>query len=366
MSLTFTALPVLEGDAFLLQVGDWNCLFDSGVDEKVKDILSNTYNITRIDLAICSHNDKDHAEGFKELLQSKIKINEIWLPSFWASILKFVTDKRNFRGGCFDIDRCLNSIDPKKIKYVNNDSDLDSLFDDETVNELDLDRQLSEFFRDYEYNYRSKTKIKNPLYHIIENAYGRLINIVNEAYKNGCKIRWFQSTGNNYTKNQIIDSNICNNLLYNTSFIALNSLPICNIKLIKTIGKVIQALLLTTVNRYSLVFEFCYNDIHVVRFSADSDLYCQSIDPYPNEIIITAPHHGSDKNANVYKNIKGNDIHWVRTYHKKVQVGCAEFLNQNNRYCVKCPLHNNNPQDVSFYYQNGKWNKTAGMKCKCP
>lgn len=89
MCTKFTALTVREGDAFLLEDNGWKCLFDSGRDETIVDLL-NYKGIDKLDLAICSHNDADHACGFIALLQSKIQIDEIWLPSLWLSILQYV------------------------------------------------------------------------------------------------------------------------------------------------------------------------------------------------------------------------------------------------------------------------------------
>ena len=43
-------------------------------------------------MAICSHNDADHSNGFMALLKSDIEIQEIWLPGLWASILAFVKE----------------------------------------------------------------------------------------------------------------------------------------------------------------------------------------------------------------------------------------------------------------------------------
>lgn len=89
MSTRFTALTIKEGDAFLLEDNGWNCLFDSGVDDKIVDLLKYK-GINKLDLAICSHNDEDHAQGFIELLESGFIIDEIWLPGLWASILQYI------------------------------------------------------------------------------------------------------------------------------------------------------------------------------------------------------------------------------------------------------------------------------------
>lgn len=52
MSLKFTALTIREGDAFLLEDNGWKCLFDSGKDGIIVDLLKHK-GIDKLDLAIC-------------------------------------------------------------------------------------------------------------------------------------------------------------------------------------------------------------------------------------------------------------------------------------------------------------------------
>ena len=131
MSTRFTALTVREGDAFLLEVDGWNCLFDSGVNKSIVDLL--TYKgIEKLDLAICSHNDVDHAGGFIELLDSSIKIDEIWLPGLWASVLLFVKENCKNQGEVELDDEDFNA-------------ELDSVFSDESESEESFNQGLSFF-----------------------------------------------------------------------------------------------------------------------------------------------------------------------------------------------------------------------------
>ena len=78
MSLKFTALEVGSGDAFLLEDENRKILFDSGGSKNKIVALLRKKGITKIDLAICSHNDKDHSKGFLGLLNSKIRIGQKW------------------------------------------------------------------------------------------------------------------------------------------------------------------------------------------------------------------------------------------------------------------------------------------------
>ena len=123
---------------------------------------------------------------------------------------------------------------------------------------------------------------------------------------------------------------------------------------------------LTKVNRYSLVFEYTKNDVPLIRFSADSDRTCQSVCPYPKNIIVTAPHHGSGANAKVYKTIQGDDIVWVRSDERSDIRPCQKFKNQNNKYCLAC-IKYNFITEICFEYNPGleRWDYVRGEPCRC-
>ena len=74
MSSTFIALPLTNGDAFLLRTKDksgksWNILVDSGKKygkntRELALILSQVSpKVEHVDIAICTHQDADHANG---------------------------------------------------------------------------------------------------------------------------------------------------------------------------------------------------------------------------------------------------------------------------------------------------------------
>jgi beta-lactamase superfamily II metal-dependent hydrolase len=80
-------LDVNDADAILIRCFHNNLeyivLIDAGNIsdwEAIKNMLKNTYGNTTIDLAICTHPDKDHIGGFFGLLDdNEITINEFWL-----------------------------------------------------------------------------------------------------------------------------------------------------------------------------------------------------------------------------------------------------------------------------------------------
>jgi hypothetical protein len=69
------------------------------------------------------------------------------------------------------------------------------------------------------------------------------------------------------------------------------------------INKLLYFLALTTSNRKSLVFWADLDDCPGVLFTADSDLRDVHQLPDLTGAIITAPHHGSEANANAYSKV---------------------------------------------------------------
>ena len=570
MSTRFTALTIKEGDAFLLEDNGWNCLFDSGIDGKVVDLLK-FKGIDKLDLAICSHNDADHAKGFIALLNSSIKIDEIWLPYWWASILQYsnnhsidwnkvqdvmkkieeskdhnidseplfseehepasdddfnavlstlaesyrkkqhaklkddlrrhikrqINDKtirgilnntlkrykkkyrdlfdreitdiikqeisNKIRSGLNEIiseelseelsevifsgfideiaheivriiaderfdERFDEKVDEKvgsiisKCFYLHDsnhvickilessivpiiESILESRINEYTAQDIaqditdgithniidiitdgiakdlgkyltqrinclprygsiddfylysvhDLKQECYSFF--LQIDKKSTTKTKSEESPIIK--FNNIMEIAVLAHNHNCKIKWFEPT-RKFNSYQIY-----------SNFVALNSTLKHQIQHIKNTEAFAMCLYLSKENEYSLIFEYCKNGIPIIRFSADSDLTCQSRLPYPENIIVTAPHHGSSHNAIVYNNLDGDDIIWVRSDTVTGGTGnkprpCDAFKSMKNKYCLACKSFNF-ISEISFEYDpwHKKWQHIRGEQCRC-
>ncbi len=427
MSTRFTALTVRQGDAFLLEDNGLKCLFDSGVDESIIDLLK-FKGIDSLDLAICSHNDSDHVNGFIELFDANFPIKEIWLPGLWASVLKFVADNCKKRGEVVLDNEVFNG-------------ELDSLFSDEPVDDDSFERDLTflgekrdsevlqescdrlhdklasfmtenpdtikillerylqdQFNRDsdeehlseqedeflddvscgyyhrmdfwlkrlYRYCCRGKEyfhqkeleedreRIQYSIKQALNFNLKKIINLATKAKEKGCHIRWFEP------------SLSCTKEAIDYGFVSLNSSKMCRIRVPKSGMAYMYSLSLSKVNRYSLVFEYIKNDVPVIRFSADSKITCQSVSPYPENIIVTAPHHGSAANAKVYSSLQGNDIFWVRSDMLRSDRPCSEFKSRKNKYCLVCEKYNF-ISEVCFEYNPvlKKWDYVRGEQCRC-
>lgn len=98
MASKFTSLPLKSGEAFLLQTdfagSEIVILVDSGKRDGtalMEAILVQEPNLKIIDVAVCTHQDADHANGFRDFADVWTNegrtISEFWLPGSWADAL---------------------------------------------------------------------------------------------------------------------------------------------------------------------------------------------------------------------------------------------------------------------------------------
>lgn len=88
--LKFKSLP-LAGESLLItdENNRRNYLIDAGGNRR--DVLKHLPR--NIDIAICTHNDSDHANGFIGILNKKsINIREMWLPAIWQPLIGFILE----------------------------------------------------------------------------------------------------------------------------------------------------------------------------------------------------------------------------------------------------------------------------------
>jgi len=102
MASTFTALPLESGESFLLRTEalgrKFVILVDSGKKYAGKKhplhkvLKKHAPNVQTIDVAICTHQDADHSNGFRnfadEWYAAGGMIGEYWLPGRWANVAK--------------------------------------------------------------------------------------------------------------------------------------------------------------------------------------------------------------------------------------------------------------------------------------
>ena len=142
-------------------------------------------------MAVCSHNDSDHINGFLGILDtnSKITVDEIWLPGLFGSIIQYVVD---------------NGI-PREIlepeKYHIDDINIESIYDRElraiSCGEFEYNMPIGlmriehmlhgGYRRRWGFHYRIDLHRESLLVKL-EN----IKEIAKKAYEAGCLIRWFE------------------------------------------------------------------------------------------------------------------------------------------------------------------------------
>ncbi len=88
--MKFIALPVNQGDSFYAETDDgFRVLVDGGNSRHVLPNLFRKYtSLDQVNVLVCTHNDKDHAEGIIGLLESGFECDELWIPATWLDALR--------------------------------------------------------------------------------------------------------------------------------------------------------------------------------------------------------------------------------------------------------------------------------------
>jgi ribonuclease BN (tRNA processing enzyme) len=375
--MKFTALPVKEGDSFLLQVDDKNILVDTGKDLNECNVLIQGITNT-LDVVIITHYDSDHVNGLLALLNSSVVIKQVWLPEIFGKIEKTLherknnllksivfSDNSNIQG---EIALWLN--EPEKIiLYDFTDQEFDQANDTGENRYKKNIKWHSELIRkgDYFFEREDETigfsilkfskRIFNVLY--IKKKHIKTIDeIVSKCKEKNIKVRWLKY---NKEYNPIqVDKSI--------ELFALNSQENLNIKAFIDDNDII--LQLTPINRESLVFKFETDGKPNVLFSADSGfefLSKKKLIGLQDNSIVTAAHHGSKDNLNVktYKLVDGKDLIYIRSDNQNKVRPCDDYIKLNKKYCTVCntatPPQN---KKVELEFINGAW-LTNNNECKC-
>lgn len=148
MGSTFIALPLTSGEAFLLRTADdagreWTILVDSGKKygqnsrELAKVLDKVKPKIEHIDIAVCTHSDADHSQGFwhfpDDWYDMGRTIGEFWLPGRWANAMPAIlTDPTGLVAklsqGAIEASAILNSDErPDILKGMSRESRYSSL-----------------------------------------------------------------------------------------------------------------------------------------------------------------------------------------------------------------------------------------------
>jgi len=396
MGCKFVALPVNRGDAFYLRKCNYNFLIDGGGNKSSFSKLFLKYIKTRkLDVVVCTHNDEDHANGIIDIIENKsVSIDEIWLPATWSwrfrdimirpddffnELVQNIVDfDKSYHGKNLDdvyISICDNiyrirSEENKIIYYPEEIIHFDTYEWVYNIIKFSYNQQLDDIVCKYHY-----------LEHVLKHNYillrecllaaSRIKKIFIAAVKAHIRIRLFEFV----TDVQKISGGLPGLLepVNSQEIIPYNNpKKFINYANSNTI-QALYFLALTKTNKESLVF---YSPEQTtcpgVLFTADSDLAygLTHIKQPSKDLIATAPHHGSEANASIYKKVNQwaatQKIIWVRSdNHSKKRPG-KTFKSQPTRLCTLCNPPILPKQCIEINCYGSGWKVTPNTRlCSC-
>jgi len=376
---TFIAIGVGQGDAFFLEKGDKTLLVDGGKSvSSFPGRFLKAAGRNHLDILVCTHNDSDHANGVLGFLrQKRFTADEVWLPASWMDNLQdlMINPEKFLKELIADIqrldDHLARDLEAVGEMFTMIQTQKEGLIVEETAENLRrLVEQASEIYHlDLGKQFRTlyNLKLRNPKHRLTKEALvaSNLIReIALSAFRSGSLVRWFDYIGDNgFTK----ASGGMTDLL-----VPINAVEVARIKRPKK--SALEYISLTRVNQQSLVFASPNNEFSpFVLFTADSDLSFRQPIPWQDQMIITAPHHGSNSNNRAYwrfvhETPNKMDVVWVRSDKKSnARPSIAYIVVNGRKYCTLCRRSKLLKQDVlltSSRFKNA-WQPVHTQGCCC-
>ncbi|MFG0584556.1 MBL fold metallo-hydrolase [Pseudomonas sp. zjy_9] len=388
----FIALPVGQGDSFYLDRGNGTILVDGGKSKSaLPDMFRRVTGKGSVDILVCTHNDADHVNGVLGFLESELRCGELWLPGRWLAVLPdvlvplhtFVENvSREMRLDATirsfdDLDKPI-SIEEYAAKYEELDREIEPVADgdmerDHNGLELGDDGWPSSVINHLEsaqpwgtagglvwpfdlwpwidFFYDCPTAGRNLMTSFIDAA-SRIREAAILAFHKGVTVRWFEhypSVPSGGTLEVLLPAN------------ARQLLRMWNRK-----ASVVEYISLSVANRESLVFWAPPTKrMPGVLFTADSDLAKMSLPAGVENSLATAPHHGSESNADAYDAVMnasgdGKSVTWIRSDGRFLKrPGDAYLMKTTKRFCTLCrigtPPSSKPKQAVRMFTSKGKW-----------
>lgn len=395
----FIAIPVGQGDAFYLERKEASILVDGGRGAYYFPEMFRTHtNKCHANILICTHNDADHANGILGFLKGGLGCDEIWLPGRWLGVLPEVlhnvekvygelysnVKECELRGLIRPGHRELEAYSDTLKVEIHDDHESDQV-------RTNLD-QVSEIGTGgWPIKYMQQLEQAKPWggppwgedmflhavlmqhirglgssIHLIKSAIeaAHLIReIAIEAYHRGIKVRWFEYNAACPSGGEAF-------------LIPVNSREQNHVWPLRE--TLLDCLALTVSNRESLVFwSPGFEQTPGVLFTADSDLNCVNLESYNlRDSLITAPHHGSENNRNVYEIVNtaagdySNSLRWVRSdgRYRSRPGGTYLDIPSGRRFCTLCrhvSVESSQKQRLHFFVRRGSWNRCQTRECSC-
>lgn len=425
----FRALPVGRGDAFYLRTAAGSVLVDGGFGRYALPNLFRKYvRRTFVDVLIVTHNDADHANGIAGFLKSSLEAAEIWLPGRFLQVLPYllspwetVVDELVARVSVMHADQLMvpvahepssrPSSDPsyrsqllgiehrrqespqsivqryaEAIAPTIQEQEFGETAAQHSPSRVGRAREPSELVVDdggwplevlasleacaefevglgWEFvSHRRDWQLIDALFQdpyrrefargIVVAAH-RIREIALAAYERGIIVRWFEhaphAPGGGLPWLQ-----------------PLSAREVARVRRAPP-EKLLEYLALTVFNRQSLVFWAPPLGEHGgVLFTSDSDLDGIRLPEVLQGAIVTAPHHGSQHNAQAYARVN-QAVWWVRSDARVRSRPCSQYLvAPGQRICTVCRGSLTPKQSVILWAVGGYWQADPRVRtCLC-
>jgi hypothetical protein len=395
----FIAVPVAQGDAFYLEHDDWSVLVDGGRNQSAfPAVFQAATKADGVSVAVCTHNDADHANGIIGLLQAGFRCGEVWLPGRWLAALPNVL--KPFVDLLIELAADVAQVDASSntAKQQSGLSPIEALGEDlhEHLDEGPMGNESLSIGEDgwpepyvsmleraepwevapwvwlwasddlrffpYRHYQRLDSAGMQLLWSAIDAA-SRIRAIALEAFHRGIPVQWFE-----FGATKPLDGV--------ATLRPLNARVVARVR--PRVRPLLASLALTVSNKESLVFWSPPTDHYQgVLFTADSDLSGVDLSLQLSGAIATAPHHGSEANAKAYTAIatamKGSSssITWVRSDGRyRDRPGPTYCSLSSRRLCTLCQRRGSTPspkQSVHLFTRGAMWTRhrrTAVCSCK--
>jgi metallo-beta-lactamase superfamily protein len=378
MTARFLALPVNQGDAFVIERDHLRAMVDGGNSKRQAAVLLKRLVSDRhLDVVVCTHNDKDHAEGIRGLLESQtFSVAEVWLPGRWTDRL---IDLCRYEGEFFrELVQQVGDTDAATLEDFaeefsdpltrdgggtagdNREEEMPSGEDNELLDAID--RALDEPpWRWWSWSSWPTQSLWADAIHAAE----RIRAIAIAARNAGCHLRWFD--------HELFRRGIQVHGGRQLFLLPTNSVEIAS-RPRRARLSALSYLALSVANRESLVFRSPEDDdAPGVLFTADSDLAFsdRALKVHEGDLV-TAPHHGSGNNANAYavvERLAGDceTLKWIRSDGRfRARPGQQYLARKAQAICTRCRGSSAVEQCIELTGANGTWTALPSVHaCHC-
>lgn len=389
----FIAIPVAQGDAFYLERDDSSVLVDGGRSRSGFPLMFQAVTEAHgVDVVVCTHNDADHANGVLGFLEAGLRCGEVWLPGRWLATLPdvlkpFVEVFGELAGNVAERETPSNreewpaGLSPLEAYEEGMRGRLDEhpeRNDGPSVGEDGWPESYVQMLeraepweivpwvpwwphKDWPFfpyrHYRELGAAGVQLLWSAIDAASRIRAIAIEGFHRGIPVRWFE-----------FDTATPAGGI--TALQPVNARAIARVR--PRVSPLLWALALTVSNKESLVFWSPPTKQHPgVLFTADSDLSAVCLPSQLQRAVATAPHHGSEANANAYAALAASpSITWVRSDGRyRTRPGSTYLGLSSRRLCTLCQLgasRSATKQAVHLFSRGGVWTRhRATVECSC-